>query len=228
MHDPLVVAFELRRPWPQRSSLPETEGDKSVRWRVRRHNELPWWKPSSYSTHWRMAGRDYYWPSLITVWHREPGGRDSGEVCKHYRRWQDEAGEWQWKILHGWRWHAHHWKVQIHPLQAWRRRLLTRCEWCKGRHRHGDPVNMSHSWDSPRGRWWQGEPGLYHRDCSAIATAHRSCSCEDPITEYEGYGQCARCGRHRAFQATSERIARVRELQTIPTGARRATEETNR
>jgi hypothetical protein len=173
MHDPLVVAFEIRRPWPRRS------------------------------------GRGYYWPSFITVWHREPHGRDSGEVCKHYRR-----------ILRGWRWHVHHWHIQVHPWQHFRRWTLTRCAWCGGKSRKDDPVNHSHSWDGPRGRWWQGAPGRYHQDCSSIQRAHQpACLCEAPILTDDRWGVCARCGERRygrtAMQAEADRI-----LASIPHGQR--------
>lgn len=231
MHDPLTVAFEIRRPWPQRSSLPAA-GHASVNWRIRLHRDcgtwcaddpphrdgaFPWWKPSSYSAFWRLGGRDYYWPSLITVWHREPGGRDGLSVCG--KRVQRRDGTW--KFRRGWRLHVHHWHLQIRPLQALRRRLLTRCAWCRGRSVKGDPVNVSHSWDGPRGRWWQGEPGLYHRDCSAIRGAHGTCICQQPVLDHDTYGRCARCNRTRAFGTTAERLARARELSAIPHGSRR-------
>ena len=185
MHDPLVVAFEIRRPWPVTSRPLLTDG-----------TPLP---------------PHRYWPAMVTVWHREPGGRDSGEVCKHH-----DGG----RVLNGWRFHVHHWRIQVRPLQALRRRLLTRCAWCGGRSVKRDPVNCSHSWDGPRGRWWQGEPGLYHGDCSAIDSAHSTCVCEQPVLEHDDYGQCARCQAYRAFGTTEVRLTRARELKAIPTGAR--------
>lgn len=197
MHDPLTVAFEIKRPWPQTSRPKTIDGIA-----------LP---------------PHRYWPPLVTIWHREPGGHDSGDICEHYRRYQDEAGEWQTKIQRGWRLHAHHWKIQIHPLQGLRRRLLTRCAWCSGRSRKDDVVNHSNSWDGPRGRWWQGEPGLYHGDCSAIARAHAMCVCEGPVLEHDGYGRCARCNAYRAWGASDEELARVRELKKIQSGQRSTT-----
>jgi len=184
MHDPLVVAFEIRRPWPKR------------------------------------IGGDVYWPAMVTVWHREPGGRDSGEVCKHHVRTQNARGEWTSKANGWWRLHVHHWKIQMPPLQKLRRRLLTRCAWCGGKSRKGDSVNFSHSWDGLRSRWWQGERGLYHADCSYIFSAHGTCLCENPLTEQQGYGPCARCGHYRTFGRTEETLTRMRELAQIPEGAR--------
>lgn len=183
MHDPLVVAFTIKRPWPQRRD--------------------------SY-------GR--YWPPLITVWHREPGGRDAFEVCRNYRRWQDADGKWHTRWLTGWRWHVHHWKIQVHPVQALRRSLLTRCSWCGGRSRKGDPVNVSHSWDGPRGHWWQGEPGLFHRDCSSVQRAHGLCFCADPGLSHGDYGQCAFCGGSRAWRQEPDEADRL--LASLPDSSR--------
>lgn len=207
MHDPLVVAFEIRRPWPHRTKSPY-----SGRWGV----------------HWpyiHLAGRGYRFPCLITVWHREPGGHDSGDICRHHSRVQDPlTGEWRYKFHHGWRFHIHHWRVQVAPLQELRRRLLTRCTWCGGRSRKGDSVNVSHQWDGPRGHWWQGELGLYHVDCSSISSAHSACVCEDAITDQDGYGWCAACGKYRGYGKTEEHLARMRELAAIPAGRRRGSE----
>jgi hypothetical protein len=169
------VAFEIRRPWPQRSSLPAA-GNRSVRWRMRLHHSctsmcaddpphrdgaFPWWKPSSYSAFWRVAGQDYYWPSLVTIWHREPRGHDGLTVCG--RRVQRRDGTW--KRTRTWRFHIHHWRIQLCFLQQWRRRLLTRCEVCGGRSIKGNPVNVSNQWDRKREPWWQGESGLAHMRC---------------------------------------------------------------
>lgn len=232
MHDPLTVAFEIRRPWPKSSTLPAA-GDRSVHWRIRLHHTcgtwcaddpphrngaFPWWKPSSYSAFWRLGGREYYWPPLITVWHSEPGGHDALSVCSE--RVQRPNGKW--KRTRGWRWHVHHWKIQIPPLQQLRRRFLTRCAWCGGRDRKGDRINISHQWHRPRGHWWQGEQGLFHRDCSAIESAHSTCVCQLPVLDNGKYGRCARCSKHRSFGTTEERLARVRELAAIPRGERSA------
>lgn len=181
MHDPSVVAFEVRRPWPRR-----------VRW---------------------GTGRRWYFPAIVTVWHVEPGGHDSGEVCRHYDHVTNKARG-------GWRWHVHHWRLQIHPLRELRRRLLTRCSWCGGRSTRRDAVDTSHSWDGPRGRWWQGEPGLYHTDCSGVARAHLSCACADPLLPHDGYGTCVMCGKSYSWGRPPSQLPIIRSLQTIPAGTR--------
>lgn len=192
MHDPLTVAFEIRRPWPKPDNWKtENSARTGVRWQFN-------------GAFWVVAGHGLYWPCLITVWHRDPSGYDD-TTCRGMR----------------WQWHVHHWKIQIPPLQQLRRRLLTRCTWCGGRSAKGDAVNVSHQWDGPRGRWWQGEPGLFHRDCSAIKSAHATCVCEWPVLEHDTYGKCARCGRSRSFGTTDEHLPRLRELAAIPHGRRR-------
>jgi len=241
MHDPLVVAHEIRRPWPKREKMYDAKPGQP-RWRIRLHhdcgeqcgdqqakhaarNVFPWWRPGSYSVFWTLAGKGIYWPAMIVIWHVEPGGRDSGEVCKHYRRTQRPDGTWETTVLRGWKWHVHHWRIQVPPLQHLRRRLLTRCEWCGGRQAKGDAVNLSHSWGRDRGRWWQGERGLYHHDCSSVAGAHLACVCENPVcgeTDSKGrpYGHCARCGKQRTFGRTEAYVERQRILAAVPKGQR--------
>jgi hypothetical protein len=196
MHDPLTVAFEISRPWPRRDTWRTEQAARTgTRWKFG-------------GAFWVVAGRGLYWPCFITVWHRDPSGYDD-TTCRRTK----------------WRWHVHHWKLQISPLQQLRRRMLTRCTWCQGRSVKGDAVNVSHTWDGPRGRWWQGEPGLYHSGCSAIKTAHATCVCTRPVLEHDIYGRCARCDRSRAFGITDEELARARELSAIPHGHRRTTTE---
>lgn len=140
MHDPKVIAFDIRRPWPQVRKVPK--GD-------RRGNRPFSWPFASF------AGRELYWPAIITVWHVEPGGADALTVC-------DDRSLWQW--------HVHHWRIQVQPLQHLRRSLLTRCVHCGGRSVKGNQVNVSHSWHGERAPWWRGEVGLYHHACSAIVS----------------------------------------------------------
>lgn len=171
MHDPLAVAFEIRRPWPSRTTF-------------------------------KSGGRRYF-PPLITVWHREPGGHDSGTVCK-----------WGGK----WRWHVHHWRPTFPPLQHLRRIVLTRCEWCGGRSRKGDQVNFGSSWDGVRSPWWRSEKDLRHHNCNTVWRASRKCLCENPMLPAAGYGQCELCGKFRAWGADVSEADRM--LASLPTGSR--------
>jgi hypothetical protein len=70
VHDPMVVAFEIRRPWPQRWKL-------SPAWTSRR-----WW-----------------FPPMVTIWHVEPGGRDAHAVCKSGSRWRFHVWHWKVQII---------------------------------------------------------------------------------------------------------------------------------
>lgn len=196
MHDPLVVAFEIHAPWLRRA-IPVMKG---VRWRWGRYVVL--------------AGRWYRWSSLITVWHREPGGHDSGSVCKLHEHRPDTG----WRFYWGWRFHVHHWRVQVHPWQRFRRWAFTRCAWCGGRSSKGDPVNVSHQWHGPRGPWWRGEPGLFHSDCSSVEHAHRMCLCTAPVLEHGTYGRCLVCDKQRAHGAEIDDAHRA--LAALPDGGR--------
>jgi hypothetical protein len=182
MHDPKTVAHEIRRPWPRRS--PRVAHGPTVRWSFGRHhavpgspvdqqakatgrNPFPWWKPSSYSPFWVLAGRSYYWPELITIWHEEPGGHDSGTICKRHRRWQDDEGHWHYKGLHGWKWHVWHWRLQVLPVQHFKRWAWSRCTRCGRKFRYGE-APTSHGWGGTGPRWFRGEKGVYHGDCSSL------------------------------------------------------------
>lgn len=176
MHDPMVVAFEVKLPIPSRAKWAERRFDgRRWGWSRRRWTDtkelMPWWRARS----WRfaLAGRVYQSRTVVTVWHVEPDGHDSGQVCKHYERRQDDAGKWHTKWKHGWRWHIHHWHIQVHVLQSLRTRLFDRCELCG---RKGSP-NFSHSWDGDRLGWWKfrSRRGLYHYHCSGyVSMEHRS------------------------------------------------------
>jgi hypothetical protein len=235
MRDPLVVAHVIVRPWPQRSTFSATgsRGD-GVRWQVRHKHPVhdgcptadcagpdafPWWKPLSYSRFWRLAGRDWFWPALVTIWHREPG-RDSGEVCLHNRRiWNDAERKWEYRLARSWRWHVHHFRVQLHPAQGLRRRLLTRCSWCGGRQRKNDPVNIGHSWDGIKSPWWRGERGLFHHDCSSVEHAAGMCLCVRPLLRSGTlFGTCMECGLFRRYGEGPDDADRL--LASLPRGSR--------
>jgi hypothetical protein len=214
MHDPMVVACEIRRPWPRKTS----GAPSANRW-------------SFKGPFWCLAGRTVYWPSMITVWHVEPGGTDSGDVCKHYRKNLQPDGKYAMTILNGWRFHVHHWKLQVTPLQNLRRWALTRCAWCKGRSAKTNRVNCSNQWDGPRGRWWQGEPNLFHGSCISVELAHRLCSCDTPTggpTNGSQSFECTTCGRHAGWRQEGKewRLRQRRIYQSVPVGEAPSTEVT--
>lgn len=156
MHDPLVVAHKIPSLLPHRVSWRERGGrrwgfDVSRRTNPENRGERTyrWWRPKGYTL--RLAGRAYGLGRLATIWHVEPGGRDAFEVCKRTTRWK---------------WHVHHWRLQVHALQELRARLFDRCAECG---RRGRP-NVSHQWDGPGVGWrkWRSAPGLFHHECSSL------------------------------------------------------------
>lgn len=189
MHDPMAVAWDIPSPIARRERWRERGGKRWGFDVMRRTNPANlgqrvyrWWRPKGYTL--RLAGRAYGLRTLATIWHVEPKGHDSGEICKHYIRGERWANYPRWKarlnplikVLDGgewaadlrWKWHVHHWHIQIHPLQAWRARLFDRCALCG---RKGRP-NHSHQWDSASLGWrkWRSREGLYHRECSELVT----------------------------------------------------------
>jgi hypothetical protein len=63
------------------------------------------------------------------------------------------------------RWHIWHWRLQVHPLQAFCRWMWSRCVGCGGRFRWGySPI--SDSWGGGGPRLFKGEPGVRHHECS--------------------------------------------------------------
>lgn len=211
MHDPETVAFEICGPLPRRADKSYDTKPAPAGTRFRSH----WaWKPPLF----RVAGRSWYFPTFVTVWHREPGGHKAGTVCKRTRRKTLANGRHRYVVRLAWRLHAHHWRVQLHPWQKFRRWALTRCEWCRGRSRKGDPINVSNGTYSEKSKWWRGEEGLYHHDCSAVAGAHGLCLCADPLFDHGTYGQCFACGKRRAYGREIDDGHRA--LATLPAGSR--------
>lgn len=81
-------------------------------------------------------------------------------VHRAYRR---HARPW-WKHP---RWHVHHWRIQFHPWQTFRRWAFSRCAGCGKRFPWGySPV--SHQWDSERPKMFCSEIGVYHSECSGM------------------------------------------------------------
>lgn len=171
---------------------------------------------------WYVAGVELYWPSLITVWHVEPDGQDAGAICKPST----------------WRRHPHHWRIQFHPWQHFRRWAFTRCTWCGGKSRKGDYVNTGYGWEPDRkpAHWWQSERGLFHGDCLSVHHAHRTCVCSladggpwaNGKASGDPYGNCATCGGFRRMSTGGRadyevHVATTVLMQGIPVGHRNAT-----
>lgn len=153
MHDPMVVAFEIRRSLPQRQRYGKLP---TRRFEWKRHGS--WWKPGSWSPFMVAFGRSWYFPSMMTVWHVEPDGRDAFEVCK-------SRGHW--------RWHVWHWRIQISLAQKVKRFLFERCIEC-GRRFPWGYAPVSHQWDGPSARWFHISRVAYHHECSGLVSLRRA------------------------------------------------------
>lgn len=68
------------------------------------------------------------------------------------------------------RWHLHHWKIQIHPLQSFKRWLFSRCEQCGKRFGWGESPIAS-SWYGTGPLWFRSERGIRHCSCSDHSVA---------------------------------------------------------
>lgn len=63
------------------------------------------------------------------------------------------------------KWHVWHWKIQIHPLQAFKRWAFSRCAGCSRRFTYGY-CPTTYSWNGTGPRWFVSEAGVYHSECS--------------------------------------------------------------
>jgi hypothetical protein len=69
--------------------------------------------------------------------------------------------------------HVHHWELQIHPLQAFKRWAFTRCCKCGRRFRWGE--SGVGGWAEDPCRWFRGEKNLTCSDCERLRVAENSC-----------------------------------------------------
>jgi hypothetical protein len=200
MHDPSFLALSIRRPWPQRSSFSASGS----------HASAPRWKCRRGSPFMTFTGRDLYFPSLISVWHHEPGGRDSGEVCGYPHGLA---------LLR----HLRHLSVNVEPIGRFYRWAFTRCSWCGGPSRKGNTVNCKSPGGLDSGErtnlpWWHGEQGIMHGGCTSAADAYRTCICPEPelATRWRfPWSYCARCSGSRFHDADMELVwiyTRTRQL----------------
>lgn len=176
MHDPLVVAYEIRTPIPEvRVRRPAPGKPQGPRW----------------SAFWYIGEHELYFPPVVTIWHREPGDADAFEVCPRNGNWKH---------------HVAHWQVQLHPVQKWRRRIMTRCAECRGKSTKKNPVNCSLQWDSPEVPWWYPEQELYHHACSAKVSARKR-------DQHQARERLARWDQYRAQIAALQSAAA--DLQSV-------------
>ncbi len=79
------------------------------------------------------------------------------------------------------RWHVWHWRLQIHPLQNFMHRHISRCDVCGKRMK--DSVRIGTCWDRPHVAWWKRifikRPWyVRHEDC---ANPNANFACKDTM-----------------------------------------------
>lgn len=151
MHDPMTVVFTIRRPWPYRTKGPSVHRPK--RWKLT-------------GTFWTLAGRTFYWPAWVTVWHVEPKGHDGGSICKGMGGSELTLHNVMWAIRH-WR----HLQINVEPYLRVRRWLLDRCEGCGHRFR----------WKRDARHSYMGTDKVWHDPCMSLRHVRSQL---DDLTKY--------------------------------------------
>ena len=68
------------------------------------------------------------------------------------------------------RWHVHHWRLQVIPLQSFKRWAFSRCAGC-GKGFGWGYCPTSTSWDGTGPQWFRSERHVYHSECSGVKAA---------------------------------------------------------
>ena len=169
MHDPLTVAFEIKKPWGKvdigglkyREPI-VTVWHKDPEWRGD-DDSCDWWgwhRPLSkreaklseaVQRLLDCLGNPPYWPEGQP----EPATTFAGEALVEWRR----RGRFRLPV----RWHIWHWRIQVIPFLHFKRWAFSRCAGCDRRFKWG--YAPTGTWSGPGQRWFRNEPGTYHGDC---------------------------------------------------------------
>lgn len=107
-------------------------------------------------------------------WYREDEGiPNTTEQDKHFREYQAE--QFFFAIMRyilrdrrPWyrhpRWHVWHWRIQLHPLQSFKRWAFSRCCKCGKRFRWGYSPT-TYNWNGTGPLWFRSEQDVFHGDC---------------------------------------------------------------
>lgn len=188
MHSPEVVVFDVHVPLP-RIKWKQSARERRWEWTRRRYtchaneNPLcgeaisPWWRPEAWQV--AAAGRRIGLVELATVWHMEPGGADSGEVCKGMGGSELTRHNLVW----AWR-HRTHLHIQWHHWQRTRNWLFLRCARC------GLPFRGAYR--ARIGTWDGDAREVRHRDCDLIEHLQRR---DEVLARYIRTGEDAAIAR---------------------------------
>lgn len=174
MNDPDVVVFDIPVPIPHK-----LWPSKTARWSLKRRRYTgdgpragtpiyPRWRPRGWDA--AVPGRRIGWWTPITVWHNEPGGADSGHVCKGMGGSD--------LTLHNVRWawaHRAHLHIQVIPWQRFRAWRTDRCDEC------GKPFRWKN--DGRIGTW--GGDKVWHFKCDALVHTRRQLDDLTAVARFE-------------------------------------------
>lgn len=179
MHDPMTVAFEIRYPW-KKYKAPRNDFERKYResfitiWHVDPERDgtddsCDWFNYKCNLTPELARIREAMW-DVETILDNAPHYPDSVE----HKRWSVLRGNLNmllrqpsrthWWQLHP-RWHVWHWKIQVHPVQHFKRWAFSRCSGCGGRFLWGY-APVSGQWGGKGPRWFRREDyAVYHEQC---------------------------------------------------------------
>ena len=173
MHDPDFLILRAKVPVPAKS-YPV----RSSRWAVRRRRYtapsrsgqpmLPIWRPGAWDV--TAFGRHIVWWTVAEAWHHEPGGRDSGTVCKGHHGSKEDLHNLRW----AWQHRAHiTWRVRAFAtLRSWA--FQKGCAECGRRF----------AWREPRyGLGWDGPSA--HRSCADLVHTRRQLDDATRVLRFE-------------------------------------------
>lgn len=167
MHDPLTVVWEIKSPFWRTLGR-----DIHRAWRYHPPLVTIWHRDPGVggdedSCDWfsrRLTKANGWWPVDIDELHGLPSeARRAVEYV--WFRWRHQLGRRRW-----WqspRWHVHHWKIQIHAVQALKRWAFSRCSACGRRFTWGY-APVSHVWGSDGPQWFRSETNVFHCECSSV------------------------------------------------------------
>lgn len=221
MHDPMTVAFEIRKiPWrgdflDNKNNKfnapvitvwhvdPESDGsDDSCGWTFPKPNMNAEWcrdfvgdvkytaEHFGLEKQRKIEGKVAFWILWIqrcsfrhrgkglsqTELNRElfkmsyPGNRDEDYL-------EEDVDRLAWifirnylSLIRPWykhpKWHIWHWRIQVIPIQQFKRWAFSRCCKCGGRFSFGESP-VSHSWYGSKPSWFKSEPNIEHMGCSS-------------------------------------------------------------
>lgn len=178
MHDPLTVAWEIKRPWRDKPSQFFKEGYRPAMITV--WHKDPERDGSDDSCGWFSPRLTKAELARCKELIRNP----HDNIGHFFTETHDSGKEWQlaitWRALkrfnRPWwahpRYHFWHYRIQVHFIQALKRFLFSRCKVCGGRFGWNEsPYSTGWGGDGPR--WFRSERGVYHGRCDGIKVESR-------------------------------------------------------